>query len=72
VPFEWVTCTGYQGVAMMLLAQRTNDPVMAGTALQQIEAALEVTRAGGHARNAAFYEARQAEARALFDRLKSR
>jgi hypothetical protein len=63
------TSTGNQGVAMMHLAERKKDPVMAATALQQIETALAVTHAGGHTPNAAYYEARLAEARALLDRL---
>jgi hypothetical protein len=42
---------------------------MAGTALQQIEAAFEASRAGGHGPNAAYYEARLPEGRALLDRL---
>jgi hypothetical protein len=54
---------------MMHLAERKKDPVMAATALQQIETALAVTHAGGHTPNAAYYEARLAEARALLDRL---
>jgi hypothetical protein len=63
--------TGNQGVAMMIIAKRKEDPVMAATALQQIEAALEVSRAGGHAPNAAYYEARLPEAQALLERLKA-
>jgi hypothetical protein len=69
VPLDWATSTGNQGVAMMHLAERKKDPVMATTALQQIETALAVTHAGGHTPNAAYYEARLAEARALLDRL---
>jgi hypothetical protein len=64
VPHEWTMNTRNQGVAMMRLAERKKDPVVAGTALQQIEAAFEATRAGEHAPNAAYFEARLAEARA--------
>jgi hypothetical protein len=62
--------TGNQGVALMHLAERAQNVAMAGTAVQRIEAALEVMRAGGHAPNAAFYEARLPEARAVLERLK--
>jgi hypothetical protein len=72
VPFDWATSTGIHGVAMMRLAERKKDPVMAETALQEIEAAFEVTRDGGQARNAAYLEARLPEARALVDRLQAR
>ena len=43
---------------------------VAATALRQIEAALEVMRAGGHAPDTAYYESRLPEARVLVDRLK--
>ena len=49
VPLEWAGTTGNQGVALMRLAERQKDQQMAATALRQIEAALEVMRAGGHA-----------------------
>jgi hypothetical protein len=62
--------TGNQGVALMHLAGRAQNVAMAGTAVQQIEAALQVMRAGGHAPAAAFYEARLPEARAVLERLK--
>ena len=54
----------------MHLAERTQNAAMAGTAGQQIEAALETMRVGGHAPFAAYYEARLPEARAVLDRLK--
>ena len=71
VPLHWARTTGNQGVALMSLAERQKDQQMAATALRQIEAALEVMRAGGHAPDAAYYEARLPEARALVDRLKT-
>ncbi|MGA7455371.1 MAG: hypothetical protein WBW73_30395, partial [Rhodoplanes sp.] len=57
--------------ALMRLAERQKDQQMAATALRQIEAALEVMRAGGHAPDTAYYEAWLPEARALVDRLKT-
>jgi hypothetical protein len=70
VPLQWAMSTGNQGVALMHLAERAQNVAMAGTAVQQIEAALQVMRAGGHAPNAAIYEARLPEARAVLERLK--
>ena len=71
VPLDWARTTGNQGVALMRLAERQKDQQMAATALRQIEAALEVMRAGGHAPDTAYYESRLPEARALVDRLKT-
>ena len=71
VPLDWARTIGNQGVALMRLAERQKDPQMAATALRQIEAALEVMRAGGHAPNTVYYESRLPEARALVDRLKT-
>ncbi|HMA75402.1 MAG TPA: tetratricopeptide repeat protein [Xanthobacteraceae bacterium] len=70
VPPQWATSFGNQGVALMRLAERTKDAAMAETAVQQIEAAFETMRAGGHAPNAAYYEARLLEARRIRDALK--
>jgi hypothetical protein len=72
VPLDWAMSTGNQGVAMMLLAKPKKDAAMAKAALGQIEAALEVSRAGGHAANAAYYEDRLPEARAILARLEAR
>ncbi len=72
VPLDWAVSTGNQGVAMMRLAERKNDAAMAKAALGQIKAAFEVSRDGGHAPNAAYYEARLPEARALLTRLEAR
>jgi len=69
VPLDWATSTGNQGVAMMRLAGRKKDPAMAAEAVRQIEAALEVSRTGGHAPQAAYLDARLPEARALVERL---
>ena len=71
VPLEWARTTGNQGVALMRLAERQKDQQMAATALRQIEAALEVMRAGGHAPDTAYYESRLPEARVLVGRLKT-
>jgi hypothetical protein len=49
VPLNWATSFGSQGVALMHLADRSDDAVLAETALRQIETARDVTRDGGHA-----------------------
>ncbi|MBO0734319.1 MAG: hypothetical protein J2P49_08400 [Methylocapsa sp.] len=46
VALDAAMSTGNQGVAMMLLAERKNDPAMAGEALKQIEEAFQLTRTG--------------------------
>jgi hypothetical protein len=56
----------------MLIADRTNDPVVAETAVRQIETAFETLRSGGQEQWAAYFEARLAKARAIRDRLKGR
>ncbi len=70
VPFDWAISFGNQGVALTRLAERTKDARMAATACQQIEAALETARSGGHAADAARFEARLREARQTRDALK--
>jgi hypothetical protein len=72
MPLDWAMSIGNQGVAKMILAEQKKRPRDGWDGLKQIEAALEVTRAGGHAPNAVFYEARLTEARALLERLKAR
>jgi GAF domain-containing protein len=67
-PLEWGETFGRQGLALMNLAERTRDAVMAQTALQQIEAAVEVLRADGDVR-AAIFEPRLSDARRIRDAL---
>jgi tetratricopeptide (TPR) repeat protein len=70
VPLDWAMSTGNQGVALMRLAERRSNLEMAQRALEQIEIAFTTTRDGGHAPNAAFYEAQLPKARALIAKLK--
>jgi tetratricopeptide (TPR) repeat protein len=70
VPLQWAKSFGSQGVALMRLAERTRDARIAETACQQIEAAYEIMRSGGHERSAAYYEARLSEARRARDALR--
>ena len=70
VPLDWAMSFGNQGVALLLLADRRNDAVLAETALRQIATARDVTRDGGHAASAACYESQLPEARAVLARLR--
>jgi hypothetical protein len=72
MPLQWAASTGNQGVAMMVIADRTDDAALAETAVQQIEAAYEMTQSGGHEQWAAYYRAQLARAQAVRDRLKGR
>jgi tetratricopeptide (TPR) repeat protein len=72
VPLDWAMSFGNQGVALMHLADRSGDTELAETALHQIETARDVTRDGGHAVNAAFYDFRLPQARAVLKRLRGR
>jgi hypothetical protein len=61
---------GTQGVAMMLIADRTNDGALSEIAVEQIGAAYETTRSGGQQQFAAYFEAQLTKAQAIRDRLK--
>lgn len=69
VPLDWAMSTGNQGNALMHLAERRMNHALADQAVQQLEAALAVSKEGGHAANAAYYEAQLRKARALRDLL---
>jgi tetratricopeptide (TPR) repeat protein len=69
VPLDWAISFGNQGVALMLLGDRRDDVVLAETALRQIEMARDVTRGGGHAMGAVYYEGQLPRARAILARL---
>jgi hypothetical protein len=72
VPLDWAMSMGDQGVAMMLLAKRRNDPEMARQAIGKIEVALTTAQGGGDKPSAAYYEARLPEARAVLAELSKR
>ena len=72
MPLLWATSFGNEGVALMLLAERRADAVMAKTALSQINTAFETMRDGGNAPGAAFYERQLPRARAIVVRLRGR
>jgi tetratricopeptide (TPR) repeat protein len=72
IPFGWAASAGNQGVAMMLIAERTKNGALAETAVQQIEAALEAARSGGHAPMSKEFQAQLPKAQAIRDRLESK
>jgi hypothetical protein len=71
VPLRWAKTIGNQGIALSLIANRSNDPVGAETAVGQIEAAYVTTRSNGDGRSAAYYQAELIKAQAIRDRLAS-
>jgi hypothetical protein len=69
VPLDWAESIGSQGVALILIADRTNDLVVAEIAVRQIETAFETLRSSGQEQWSAV-EAQLNDARAIRDRLK--
>ena len=69
VPLAWAASLGNQGVALMLIADRTSDPVVGDAAVRQIETAYEMLRSGGQEQWSAYFEAQLTKARAIRDRL---
>ncbi len=56
---------------MMVIADRTNDVVVAEAAVKHIEAAYETTQSGGQEQWAAYFHGQLPRARAIRDRLKA-
>ena len=50
VPLDWAASFGSQGVALMVVADRTNNAAIAETAGRQIQMAYEVMQSGGQER----------------------
>jgi hypothetical protein len=71
VPLDWAQSYGSQGVAIMVIADRTNDAAAADIAMSQIETAYETLRSGGDEGPSAYFEAQLTKARAIRDRLAS-
>ena len=72
VPLQWATTFGNQGVALMLIADRSNDLVVGETAVRQIGTAYETLRSGGQEQWSAEMETQLTKARAIRDRLSGR
>jgi tetratricopeptide (TPR) repeat protein len=70
VPLKWAMTTGNQGVAMILIADRTNDSSVAERAVDQIKTASDAEQAGGQVVLAGYYRAQLVKAQAIRDRLK--
>jgi tetratricopeptide (TPR) repeat protein len=69
VPLDWAATLGNQGVALMLIADRTNNAAIAEIAVGQIETAYETLRSGGQEQWAAELQERLPKARVIRDRL---
>jgi tetratricopeptide (TPR) repeat protein len=69
---DWAISVGNQGIVMMSIAERRRNPTMANAGLDQIIAAFEAMRDGGHALFAAFYETQLTKAKSLVTRLQER
>jgi hypothetical protein len=63
---------GNQGVALMLIAERTSDLAAAETAVLQIETAFSRLRDGRRELWAPYYEVQLTKAREIRDRLKGK
>jgi hypothetical protein len=72
VPLDWAESFGNQGVALALIAARTNNGALAETAVRQIEAASETAYSGGNEYTWAFFQKRLPKAQAIRDRLKGK
>jgi tetratricopeptide (TPR) repeat protein len=72
IPLQWATCLGNQGVAIMLIADRTNDAAAAELAVAQIETAYDTLDDGDHVQGAAIFQAQLPRAQAIRDRLKGK
>jgi len=70
-PLDWVGSFGGQGVALALIADRTNDAATAEIAVSQIETAYETLRSGGDEASSAYFQEQLTKARAIRDRLAS-
>ena len=70
VPLDWAESFGGQGVAMMLIAIRTNEGGLAEAALRQIQTASETARLGGDEQMSAHFQQVLTAAQAFRDRLK--
>jgi hypothetical protein len=72
IPLDWAATIGNQGIAIIMIADRTNDGAKAEAALQQIQTAIETLRSGGQQRWTGELEAYLPTAQAIRDRLKGK
>ena len=71
-PLKWGVTLGEQAIAMVVLADLTNDGTMADTAVAQIQSVIETIRDGGQAEGVAIYTEQLRQAQAIRDRLKGK
>lgn len=72
VPLDWAGSLGNQGLALALIADRTNDGALAETAFQQIQTARETLGDGGQQRWADIFQTQLTTAQAIRDWLKGK
>jgi hypothetical protein len=72
VPLDWARSFGNQGVAMMLIADRTNDGALAETAAAQIQTAYQTLRDRGDEYQSTQFQSQLTKAQAIRDRLKGK
>jgi ATP-dependent Clp protease adapter protein ClpS/tetratricopeptide (TPR) repeat protein len=72
LPFNFAISSGWQGVALAMLAERRSDSMAAERAVAQLCIAVEVLREANHRQHAALFADELAKGRTLLDRLRSR
>ena len=72
VPLQWAASFGSQGIAMMLIADCTENCTVAEAAAAQIKVAYDTLSEGGHEPLAAYYQTQLPKALAIRDRLKGK
>jgi len=70
-PSQWASTLGYEGFALMILAERRVDPAMAESALSRITTAVEMMRDSGDPAAATYEQMLLPPARALVTRLRA-
>ena len=70
-PSQWASTLGYEGFALMILAERRVDPAMAESALSRINTAVEMMRDSGDPAAATYEQMLLPPARALVARLRA-
>ncbi|MCA3562577.1 MAG: hypothetical protein IOC82_16290 [Aestuariivirga sp.] len=68
-PLQWAGVLGNEGMALLTLAERTEDPAQARQALEQLTLAEATLRRSGHIPWADYYAGQIPAARELVDRL---
>jgi ATP-dependent Clp protease adapter protein ClpS/tetratricopeptide (TPR) repeat protein len=72
LPFNFAISSGWQGVALAMLAERRSDPMAAERAVARLSIAVEVLREADHRQHAALFADQLAKGRTLLDQLRSR